>query len=198
MYCQHCGKKVSIDELKLLNNYKDYKASINKEVELLSSKELNEEEKAKLENLKKEQSLFLSDSDYLAKAMDPKVDNAYVCPRCNHLIKSSLKENDLKELSQAAHAETHRARNKFASGMVSFMIGFILTCISFLFLFMSFKATNNNQLVTNCVEFYVFIGLLVIGVILLAIGISYILVGYTKGKEYKNLLKDIQNETFVQ
>lgn len=199
MYCQHCGKKVNIDENKLLDNYKEYKVSIDKEISALSGKEtLTDEERVHLEDLKNEQKEFLSDSDYLAKALDPNVENAYVCPRCNHLIKSNLKENDLKELSQACHAELHRAKNKFSSGMVFFMIGVILTCISFLFYSMSFKATNNNQLVTNCVEFYVFIGLLVIGLVLLFGGITYILLGVTKNKEYKNLLKDIQNETFVQ
>ncbi len=129
--------------------------------------------------------------------IDPKVEKVYVCPRCNHIVKEHLDKQDLKELSQASHAEIHRAKNKFSSGMVSLMIGFILSCISFLFLSMAFKATNNYNLVIG-IEFYVFVALIVIGVTLLTIGISYVVIGVKRTKMYQNVLKDIQNDTFVQ
>ncbi len=132
-----------------------------------------------------------------ALILDPRVEKAYVCPRCGHIVKSHLKEEDLKELSQASHAEVHRAKNKFSTGMVSLMIGIILTCISFLFLFMSYKAANGYNL-TIGVEFFVFVALLVMGVVLLTLGAILIIYGINKSKKYQNLLKDIQNDTFVQ
>ena len=132
-----------------------------------------------------------------ALILDPRVEKAYVCPRCNHIVKSHLNEQDLKELSQASHSEVHRAKNKFSTGMVSLMIGLILTCISFLFLFMSYKPANGYELTVG-VEFFVFVALLVSGVILLALGAGLVIYGINKSKKYQNLLKDIQNDTFVQ
>ena len=129
--------------------------------------------------------------------LNPKIEKVYVCPRCNHIIKSHLDESDLKELSQASHAEIHRAKNKFSTGMVGLMIGFILACISFLFLSMSFKATNNYEIVYG-VEFYVFVALIAIGLFLLIFGAIYVVIGVTRTKMYQNVLKDIQNDTFVQ
>ena len=148
---------------------------------------IDENKLAKIEGNEKNKALIL----------DPRVEKAYVCPRCNHIVKSHLNEQDLKELSQASHSEIHRAKNKFSTGMVSLMIGLILTCISFLFLSMAYKATNNYQIVYG-VEFYVFVALLTFGVILLAFGITYISIGLYRSNKYQNLLKDIQNDTFVQ
>ncbi len=129
--------------------------------------------------------------------LNPNIEKVYVCPRCNHIVKSHLNEADLKELSQASHAEIHRAKNKFSTGMVGLMIGFILACISFLFLSMSYKASNNFEIVYG-VEFYVFIALLTIGIALLAFGTIYVCIGLKRTIKYQNVLKDIQNDTFVQ
>lgn len=148
---------------------------------------IDENKLSKIESNEKNKGLIL----------DPRIEKVYVCPRCGHIVKSHLKEADLKELSQASHSEVHRAKNKFSTGMVSLMIGLILTCISFLFLSMSYKATNNYQIVFG-VEFYVFVALLTFGVVLLVLGITYITIGLVKSKKYQNLLKDIQNDTFVQ
>lgn len=65
--------------------------------------------------------------------LDDKVEKVYVCPRCNHIIKDHLSEEDLKELSQASHSQIHRYKNTFSNGMVFLMIGFILTCVGLLF-----------------------------------------------------------------
>lgn len=129
--------------------------------------------------------------------LNPNIEKVYVCPRCNHIVKPHLNEADLKELSQASHAEIHRAKNKFSTGMVGLMIGFILACISFLFLSMSFKAANGFEL-TMGVEFFVFIALILIGSFLIIFGAIYVLIGVKRTKKYQNVLKDIQNETFVQ
>ncbi len=129
--------------------------------------------------------------------LNPDIEKAYVCPRCNHIVKSHLDSQDLKELSQASHAEIHRAKNKFSGGMVALMIGVILTATSFLFYSMAFKATNNYKIVYGS-EFFVFVGLLVFGVILLAYAAINITIGLKRSHKYQNLLKDIQNDTFVQ
>ena len=149
---------------------------------------------------------FKIDEAKLAKAnqetdkailLNPKIEKVYVCPRCNHIVKSHLNDADLKELSQASHAEIHRAKNKFSTGMVGLMIGFILACISFLFLSISFKAANGYEL-TFGVEFFVFVALIIIGSFLIIFGTIYVLIGVKRTKKYQNVLKEIQNDTFVQ
>lgn len=220
MYCQHCGLDAKIDETKLAKQFENGLSSLESQISKLSNQIHNletklstldensdkyqhalediESKKAEISKLEKERANYLSEEDYLNLAHSNDVKRAYICPRCGHLIKSELNENDVKELSQASHAQLHRARNKFASGMVALMTGMIFTCICFLFLSMSFKATNGYQLVTNCVEFNVFIGLLVIGVTLLSIGVIFFTIGVLNGRKYQNLLKDIQNGVFHQ
>jgi hypothetical protein len=122
----------------------------------------------------------------------------YICPRCGHLIKSDLNEKELKTLSQAAHAQVQRGRNFFATGMGSFSIGVIGAVIAILFFFLAKKPSNHYVLVTTCAEFYVFIVLGVLSVILLAVGGTNIFKGLTTKKKYETLLKDINNRTFVQ
>lgn len=201
MYCQHCGLEVNINEGKLLKQNASLKAKKNKEIEALNKSLLdakNEQEKEEINNrinTLKEDIKAIDDDIY---SYNNNIKKAYVCPRCSHIIKNDLDSDDLKELSQASHAALHRAKNKFSSGMVFLMLGFIFTSISFLFFSMSFKATAGNKLVTNCVEFYVFIGLLIIGLVLLALGFVLGGKGIINLKKYRNLLKDIQNDTFVQ
>lgn len=220
MYCQHCGLDANINEKQLAHQFETGLASIEKQISKLSKQihtletklstldsssdkyknivEDIELAKKGISKLEKERDNYLGKEDYLNLAYSNDVERAYICPRCGHLIKSNLSENDIKELSQASHAQLHRAKNKFASGMVALMTGMIFTCICFLFLSMSFKATNGYNLVTNCVEFNVFIGLLVIGVTLLSIGVTFFTIGILNGKKYQNLLKDIQNGVFHQ
>ena len=127
---------------------------------------------------------------------DTKID--YVCPRCGHIVHHGLTEADTKELSRAAHAEIQRGHNSFASGMGNSCIGVILLAIAIIFFRLSKKATNNFKLATDCVEFYVFCVLLVISVALLAVGITFVVQGIYRQKKYYSLLRDIQNQTFVQ
>ncbi len=123
---------------------------------------------------------------------------AYVCPRCGHLIHDHLDEKEVKSLSQAAHAQIQRARNAFASGMGMVSIGTIALILSTLFFFLAKKPTNQYVLVTDCAEFYVFVVLLIASVLLLAIGGSFVGIGIAKKRQNANLLKDINNRTFLQ
>ena len=220
MYCQHCGLDAKIDETKLAKQFETGLNVIESQIAKLSNQIHNLEQKLStldensekyqhaLEDiasknnevlrLEKERDNYLSEEDYLNLSYSNSVKRAYISPRCGHLIIIELEEAVIKELSQASHAQLHRAKNKFASGMVALMTGLIFTCICFLFLSMSFKATNGYQLVTNCVEFNVFLGLLAIGVTLLSIGVVFFTIGVFNGKKYQNLLKDIQNGVFHQ
>lgn len=137
-------------------------------------------------------------------SFDPNVEIAegtsvsYVCPRCGHLIHDHLDEKEIKSLSQAAHAQIQRARNAFASGMGMVSIGTIALILSILFFFLAKKPTNQYMLVTDCAEFYVFVVLLITSVILLAAGGAFVGIGIAKKQQNANLLKDINNRTFVQ
>ena len=122
----------------------------------------------------------------------------YTCPRCGFVIHSGLDNEEEKSLSRAAHAEIQRGHNSFSKGMSSLCIGAILIIIAFIFYRLSHKATNNFQLSTNCVEFYVFLVLLIISIVLIIVGIVFVTLGLIKIKNYKYLLRSIQNKTFVQ
>jgi hypothetical protein len=80
---------------------------------------------------------------------------SYVCPRCGHLIHQGEEAIDLKSLSRASHAEIQRGRNTFASGMGAVCLGAIALILAGLFLRLSFKPGQQNQLITNCPEFFV-------------------------------------------
>lgn len=135
--------------------------------------------------------------------LNDKIEKVYICPRCNHVIKEHLSQDDLKELSQASHAQVHRYKNTFSSGMVFLMIGIILTAVGLLFFRMAHKVNWNGDLVNPltgqvAAEFFVFIVLCAIGLVLLVIGAVKFTIGVKGTKKYQNLLKDIQNDTFVQ
>lgn len=123
---------------------------------------------------------------------------SYVCPRCGHLIHSDLSKEDVKSLSRAAHAEIQRGNNFFSSGMGFSSIGMISLIISILFFYLAKKPSAQFQLVTDCAEFYVFVVLLAVAVVLLTVGISEVLIGLLRKRKYFNLLRDINNGTFIQ
>jgi len=122
----------------------------------------------------------------------------YICPRCGHLITITKSKEDLKSLSRAAHAEVQRGSNDFSRGMCSLCLGAILLIISFIFFLLCRRASTGYKVATNVAEFYVFIILAVIAVILLVFGSIFAIRGSKTKRKYNRLLEDINNETFVQ
>ena len=122
----------------------------------------------------------------------------YVCPRCGEAIHSGGDEKDLKSLSQAAHAEVQRANNRFASGMGSVCLGGILLILGIFFYLLANRPSQGFQLDTTCAEFYVFLVLTIIGSVLLIAGAALVSVGIYNKHRYLDVLKNINNHTFVQ
>ncbi len=138
-------------------------------------------------------------SSYTSNAVvaeDSKVE--YICPRCGHLIHEGLADEDRKELSRASHAQIQRAANSYARGMCMNAIGVILLIISIIFFILANKPSQGFVLQTNCAEFYVFLVTLIMSVILLGFGISFTIIGVMNRYHYSQLLKDLNNKTFVQ
>lgn len=123
---------------------------------------------------------------------------AFICPRCGHLIHEGLSEEDSKELSRASHAQIQRGNNSFATGMSLSIVGAILLAIGLLFYLLAKKPSQGYVLHTDCAEFYVFVALTVISVILLCFGIYKVVTGLITKKQYTELLRDLNNKTFVQ
>lgn len=148
--------------------------------------------------------LSSNDKEYFLKIFNAKNErnentmDSFVCPRCGQIIKRNLSEKDKKDLARAAHSEVHRGRNNISSGMCSIMIGAILAIIGFMFLALSYKATNQGQLDPNCVEFYVFIVLVILGFGLLGYGGANLIFGKLKINKYEGLLRDMNSEVFNQ
>lgn len=149
----------------------------------------------KIDEAKVEQS---SSSYKLVPEVGENTKIAYVCPRCGHLIHADIDEAETKSLAQAAHAQIQRARNFFASGMGMISVGAIALAISILFFFLAKKPSNQYQLVVNCAEFYVFLVLLIVSVILLGTGAGFVIEGVRRKRSNSALLQDINNRTFVQ
>ena len=143
--------------------------------------------------IEKKQSSFKSDVEY---GDFTKIE--YICPRCGHLIHEGMSEGDSKELSRASHAQIQRANNHFARGMCMNALGLILLVIAIVFYILANKPSQGFVLQTDCAEFYVFIGALVISVILLGVGAYLTVIGVTNKQHYSRLLKDLNNKTFVQ
>ena len=120
----------------------------------------------------------------------------YVCPRCGHLIHADMSVEDGKALSRASHAQVQRGNNSFASGMCMNSLGLILLIISIVFLLLSNKPSVG--FVFNCGEFYVSAATMVLSVILLGLGIYQTIHGLRLKMHYTKLLKDLNNQTFVQ
>mgnify|MGYP002624338155 CR=1 FL=1 len=129
---------------------------------------------------------------------------AYVCPRCGHLVHDHVSEEETKSLSRAAHAQIQRARNYFATGMGTASIGAILLVIAILFFVLAHKPSNGYSLfdesgnIFMSAEFLVAVVLGIISVVLLVIGIVFVVRGVTTKKQNSDLLRDINNGTFVQ
>ena len=123
---------------------------------------------------------------------------AYVCPRCGHLTHEGCSYEDSKELSRASHAQIQRGSNSFATGMSLSLIGAILLAIGILFFVLAKKPSKGYVLQTDCAEFYVFLALTIISVILLGFGITKAVLGTITKSHYTKLLKDINNKTFIQ
>ncbi|MEG0528778.1 MAG: hypothetical protein RR578_00365 [Bacilli bacterium] len=121
-----------------------------------------------------------------------------VCPQCQTELKKKLEENDEKLLTQAAHGRLHDAGDLFNSGMCGLVLGGIGLTIALLFFVLSYKATNGGQLVLTCTEFYVFCALGSVSLIGLGYGIVAVVLASIRKKTYKQIIKDIQNKTFVQ
>ncbi len=122
----------------------------------------------------------------------------YVCPRCEHIIHRDLDENDVKQLSRAAHAEIQRSNNFFSSGMGNVVTGVIALAIAIIFYCLSIDLQNQMILDTQCAEFYVFIVLTVIGGAMFIVGLVLAIFGAVKKHHYYSLLDDIKNKTFIQ
>lgn len=122
----------------------------------------------------------------------------YVCPQCGHLIHENLSKEEVKSLSRASHAQLQRSSNSIATGMSFTALGVILLIVASIFFILAKKPSNNFQLVTTCAEFFVSIILFVITLVLLVFGVTNLVVGLNKKVTYTKLLKDINNETFVQ
>ncbi|MBO6261388.1 MAG: hypothetical protein J6N95_02130 [Bacilli bacterium] len=122
----------------------------------------------------------------------------YVCPRCGHLVHGNASEEDVKSLARACHAELQRGRNDFAKGMSNISIGVILLVASIVFLLLSRKADNQFKITVSSPEFWVFLVLAIISVILLTLGVVFTIFGLKRKTTYTSLLKDINNKTFVQ
>lgn len=120
----------------------------------------------------------------------------YVCPRCGRLIHVGMSYEDSKALSRASHAQVQRGSNSFATGMCLNSLGVILLVISVVFLLLSNKPSVG--FVFNCGEFYVSAATMVLSVILLAFGIYQTVLGIKLKLHYTKLLKDLNNQTFVQ
>ena len=151
--------------------------------------ELNEE---KLEQKKSTRQEFKDQASVSAEIQ-------YVCPRCGRLIHFGHNEEEKKSLSRACHAELQRGRNDFARGM-SCLALFIITFITaIVFLLLSNKTTGNGRAIsTSCAEFWVFLALAIVSVVLVVIGVYRTLLGLKRKRIYTRLLTDINNDTFVQ
>ena len=126
-------------------------------------------------------------------------DIQYVCPRCGRLIKRGHTEEEQKSLSRACHAELQRGRNDFARGMSSLALFMITAITSVIFLLLSVKLTGNGRAIsTSCAEFWVFLGLAIVSAVLVSFGIYRTLSGLKRKRIYTRVLKDINNNTFVQ
>lgn len=123
----------------------------------------------------------------------------YVCPRCGRLIHRGHELEEKKSLSRACHAELQRGRNDLARGISSLVLFTIAAITAIVFLLLSNKTTGNGRAIsTSCAEFWVFLGLAIASVVLVTLGVYHTLLGLKRKRTYTSLLKDLNNDTFVQ
>ena len=209
MYCYHCAYELNDSKARIKAN----RFNVQKQQELFKKsiaekKALLEEEMklAKEENRSPRQDIVdayeNAVKEYENTKFVPIIEEgsrvAYVCPRCGHLVYENPDEKDLKSLSMASHSELQRSRNDFARGMSFVCISIILLTIGIIFRILANKPNNGYQLVKTCTEYYVFIVLLVLAIILAAGGIFFVTRGLTKKVKYTHLLRDLNNRNFVQ
>ena len=147
----------------------------------------------------KEHDLEMKSSSYKiveGQEIDENTHIEYVCPRCGHIIHEGMSHEESKELSRASHAQVQRGSNSFATGMCLNSLGVILAIISLVFFLLSNKPQAG--FVVNCGEFYVAVAAISISVILLGFGITKTVIGISTKHHYSHLLKDLNNNTFVQ
>lgn len=182
------------------------KAETSEEKELLmneATQKLNEAKNvlndltSKLNERKANASAFEKHPNFVDQTQG-EVKSAYICPRCGHIVHEGYEEKEIKSLSAACHAELQRGRNDFARGMSALSIAIILGIIAFIFLLLSKKADIQYQISTTCPEFWVFLVLGIISVILLVLGAVLVTRGVKRKSMYSKLLKDINRKTFVQ
>ena len=82
--------------------------------------------------------------------------------------------------------------------MGAICLGAIGLILALLFLRLSFKPGQQNQLITNCPEFIVSMVLFPVSVSALVYGIVASFRGEARIHKYERLLRDIHNETFYQ
>ena len=130
---------------------------------------------------------------------DSTADIQYVCPRCGRLIHRGHTEEEVKSLSRSCHAELQRGRNDFARGMSNLALFAITFITAMIFLLLSNKTTGEGRAISmSCAEFWVFLGLSIVSVVLVIIGVYRTLLGLKRKRIYTRLLKDINDKTFVQ
>lgn len=148
--------------------------------------------------LEARKSSFAPEEGQEMQEFDSEAKVQYICPRCGHLIHEGINELETKELSRASHAQLQRAANSYARGMCLNALGGILLIIALIFFILANKPSQGFVLQVNCAEFYVFLVATVISVILLSFGIYLTVVGVRTKRMYSQLLKDLNNKTFVQ
>lgn len=123
----------------------------------------------------------------------------YVCPRCGRLIHENVQPDEIRSLSRACHAELQRGRNDVARGMSSLILFIIAIIIAIVFLMLANKINGSGRSIsTACAEFWVFVALTIVSIVLLGFAIYRLTLGLKRQVIYSKLLKDINNETFVQ
>ena len=189
--------KIAEKDKQSLEEIQNLKEKLN-EVKISAKAEYINEVKEIYDKLHNNDYEYFKNILHVSEKRTPTTKDYYVCPRCGKLIHPELNEDDIKSLARAAHSEIHRGRNNVSSGMCGLMIGLILAVIGFMFFALSHKATNGGVLDTTCVEFYVFVCLVVFGTVLIAYAITSLIVGKRKIFNYETLLKNINNEAFHQ
>ncbi len=130
--------------------------------------------------------------------IDENTEIVYSCPNCGAHIHHHLNDEEVKDLSRAAHEQYQKGCNSFAVGMECVCIGVIAVIIAIIFFVLAKKPANQHVLDPTCTEFYVSMILFGAALVLLVVGGIYVGTGIYKRVTYTKLLKDINNEVFIQ